>query len=625
MTALRAAAESAPAGGVEHAFILGSLGNALRTAYRSMGDATALAEAVRFGRAAAAAIPDEHPARGGFLSNFSGTLYDLYQRTGDSSALAEAVQAGRDAIAATPDDNPDYPRVLSNLAAALPALYQRTGEIADLTEAIAAAQRAVSSTPAGHRLRGGLMATLAVSLFELFERTGNTEALARAVGAARAAAADTPLDDAHRPGRLANLSVCLMSQFRAAGDAGALAEAAQVAREAVAAAPDGHVHRATCLSALSEVLAILAERTPDPAILAEAVDLGRLAVATAPPGHPNRAAHLVNLGSRLRAGDAAALAEAVGVLYEAARDQAATTWTRVEAWRLLGTIADERVLSARDRLAAIESAVDLLPRVASRALARSDLQHAAGRVASLAGDAAAAAVTAGLPERAVELLEQTRGLLVADALDLRSLDVDQLRQAEPELASTFEKLRDQIDVLDRRDAMGIALDSGLGDADAAQALRQLAEERRTVYTDWENLVARIRSLPRFGTFLRPPGIADLAARASGGPVVFAYVSSLRCDALVLTSNPGQRVPASCRSRRSPTTMPRRAMTSLARAQQRIAADGPLAATAAREDLVGVLGWLWDVVAEPVLTELGHRTARPRRPSGLASGGARSES
>ncbi len=605
---LRAAAESVPDESPQRFAILGGLSNALRTSYRGTGDTGVLAEAVAVGRAASAAVPVEDASRGWFLSNFSGLLYEQYQRTGDAAVLAEAVATARAAATAIPEGSPDRPRVLSNLAAVLSVLYRRTGETAVLAEAVTAAQVAVSSTPAGHRLRAGLMAAFADTLHALFKRTGDTETLSKAVAAAQAAVLDTPADDPYLPGRLSNLCACLMSQFEGSGDVGALAEAAQTARTAVAAAPPGHVHRPACLSALGDALETLAGRTDDRALLAEAIDQSRMAVAAALPGHPDRAAHLVNLGGRLRrafdrSGDPAAMTEAVSTLTEAAEDDAAPTWTRIDAGRLLGTVPDEQFLSAHDRLAAIESAVDLLPRVSSRVLARDDRQHAAGRLASLAGEAAAAAVAAGQPGRAVELLEQTRGLLVAEALDSRSLDLDQLRRADPKLARSFEQLRDQVEFVDGRGAVAPALESGLDDQRWAQDLRLLAEQRRTLHAEWDDLIARIRSVRGLETFLRPPGLAELTAQASGGPVVFVYTSSLRCDALILTSDSGdpvRAVPLSALTDGDARTQSNRFI----RAQDRLAANAHSTA-AAKQDLVDVLAWLWDSTAAPVLTELGY--------------------
>ena len=74
-----------------------------------------------------------------------------------------------------------------------------------------------------------------------------------------------------------------------------------------------------------------------------------------------------------------------------------------------------------------------------RHLTRGDRQYSLGRLASIAGLAAAAAVAARQPWRGVELLEQTRGILAADTLDARGSDLARLRARAPGLAQASSK------------------------------------------------------------------------------------------------------------------------------------------------------------------------------------------
>ena len=84
------------------------------------------------------------------------------------------------------------------------------------------------------------------------------------------------------------------------------------------------------------------------------------------------------------------------------------------------------------------------PRLAPRRFARADREHGLGKIAGLGAQAAAAAVSAGKPGRAVELLEQTRGLLLADVFETHS-DLAELRATAPGLAEEFERVRDALD------------------------------------------------------------------------------------------------------------------------------------------------------------------------------------
>ncbi len=68
----------------------------------------------------------------------------------------------------------------------------------------------------------------------------------------------------------------------------------------------------------------------------------------------------------------------------------------------------------------MEEVVRLLPMTASRGLRRLDREHALKAFTGAASQAAAAAVSAGQPVRAVELFEHARGFLLAEAMGGRS-------------------------------------------------------------------------------------------------------------------------------------------------------------------------------------------------------------
>jgi hypothetical protein len=243
----------------------------------------------------------------------------------------------------------------------------------------------------------------------------------------------------------------------------------------------------------------------------------------------------------------------------------------------------------------VEAAVELLPQLGARALARADQEHSLGRLSSLAGQAAAVAVAAGQPGRAVELLEQTRGILVAEILDARGSDVTRLARYSADLAAEFTALRARIDNLDRQ-RVPVPDSAGQPHYERARAL-----ERRAAYEAWDQLVARIRRVPGFESFLMPADIGRLASYAQGGPVVLAYTSKSRSDALILTSDlhaPVRVVPLALTEDE--------AYRQANRLMDALQADGCVGADAAAQaEILDILGWLWEAVAAPVLSALGH--------------------
>jgi hypothetical protein len=313
---------------------------------------------------------------------------------------------------------------------------------------------------------------------------------------------------------------------------------------------------------------------------------------------------LVALGAAT--GDPAALTEANQCLAQVAVNVTAVTHLRLYAYQVLARLPDEAGSSAAARLAAMEAAAELLPQFAPRSLNRADRERNVGRVASIAAQAAAAACAAGQPSRAVELLEQTRGILVADTLDARSSDLTRLRVRQPALADEFERLRDRLEALNRQDGDTFAAeDSVPGQQDGVGAWWARVRERQEADTAWRQLIERIREAEGFSDFLAPPDVRKLTVHAGAGPVVFVYASGLRGDALILTqdsSAPVRLVPLPGLTGAAAGEQAER----LLRAQERTGDNAlpPEERIAAQAEILDVLAWTWDLITGPVLDALG---------------------
>ncbi|MET9388108.1 CHAT domain-containing protein [Streptomyces sp. NPDC002928] len=153
-----------------------------------------------------------------------------------------------------------------------------------------------------------------------------------------------------------------------------------------------------------------------------------------------------------------------------------------------------------------------------------------------------------------------------------------------------------------------------------------ADERMTLAQEWSQLVLKVRELDNFRDFLRPPPLRTLQPAAAGGPVVVVNVSRWRCDALVVRSDGISGVPlpglsledtltwadtylrtlqdAERRSEERDRLRERPAPTMAERqAAQRAERDLVKARAATEAMLTDLLGWMWDVIAEPVLKAL----------------------
>ena len=604
----RDAVAAVPADHPDRAACLNSLGGALQSLFGRTGEIAVLVEAVHVGRDVLAADPVDHPARAKHLNNLGMALRKMFERTGQQAALVEAVQAGRDAVAVTPADNPDRARHLYNLGTAQWMLFERTGELATLVEAVQAGRDAVAATPVDHPSRASRLSDLGGALRLLFGRTGELEVLVEAVQVGRDAVAATPIGDPGRVAYLSNLGTSLQLLFVRTGELEVLVEAVQVG--AVAAAPADDPGRVAYLNNLGGALQLLFGRTGEIAVLVEAVQAGRDAVAATPEDHPTRATYLCNLGSALQSlfaqtRELAVLAEALECCQEAGSDTTGATLARIRAYRQFAMLAVEAKRN-EDGLRCIEAAIDLIDTVAPGSLTRADRVHQLGLLTSLASEAAAAALHAGQPQRAVELLERTRGLLAADALGLRGRDQARLREeGHDDLADRLEQLRTSLDALDQPSSAPPAdVGANYSAPRIVEEHRSLAEGRRAAHAEWDSLLEQIRALPGFTDFLRTPAIDTLARYARGGPIVFVTASRARADALVLTDtpNPVHLIPLPDLSEQSAIDHANRLRDAYQAAGARDLE--PIARQDAQRKISTVLAWLWDAIAAPVLAHLG---------------------
>ena len=297
------------------------------------------------------------------------------------------------------------------------------------------------------------------------------------------------------------------------------------------------------------------------------------------------------------------------MLAQAAASTAAPLINRLKACLGWGDIS-MRAGRPDDALAGLETAVELLPQLVPRQLTRVDREYGLARIAGLGGRVATAAIAANAPARAVELLEQSRGLLLTEALDARR-DLTDLRAHVPDLAAEFDQVREAFDAADRASlarSAPTADDTLLGDPTPEETMRheallRLAERRDSLAGQWQSLLARIRAQPRFERFLLPPPIAEIQRQAVDGPIVFVMTSPWRCDALILTAHPDRPVTVVPLSGLTEEAA-REQASQFAAARDRAAAGSLTQRRQAQHDLNRILAWLWTAVTEPVLAVLG---------------------
>jgi hypothetical protein len=243
-------------------------------------------------------------------------------------------------------------------------------------------------------------------------------------------------------------------------------------------------------------------------------------------------------------------------------------------------------------------------------LPRRDREYLSGQLAGLPAHAAAVAVAAGRPERAVELVEHSRGLLVAEALDARGSHYARARGVPEAQAHVeqLEQLQVRIEAFERRAelALGRAEPDRVAEGAPSQVETEAAS-RLDLLARRASLIEAVRRVPGLEDFLSPPRVATLLGAAEAGHFVYVYADEKRGDALAITSGPAGSSPV---VRLIPLPgVDAETLTQHIQALQDAVADARAAPSAAAQDaaeqeILAQLAWAWDTVAEPVLRDLG---------------------
>lgn len=568
---------------------LSNLGIALMYLYEQTGSRPALDEAITRQREALEATPDNHVEREPRRTNLAAALLSLYERTAQLAMLGEVVELYRAAVDKSPAGHGNRTRHLYGLGSALARRAEHTGDLASLDEAISSLTDVVELTPDSHPNKANRLSALAAAKYLLFqELPGKIDQLDSAISLTREALDLTPVGDVQRPRLLSNLGGMLDSRFEQTHEVQALQEALRYQRDAVAAVPNDHSERAKYLSNLGIALIHQARIADDNSVLDEAIGVCGQALDSLPAGDAGRAQTLLALGSAYqlrfeRTKNAQALADGIAAFREAAEDGTAPVPIRVRAGRDGGRLAASAD-AVDDALKAFANAVQLMDQAAWIGLGREDQERLLSQVAGLPMDAAAMAIESGLAERAVELLEQGRGVLLSREMEAPSQRAA-LRERAPELAYDLAEVQQALNVSEPAMQLG---EKQL--PHRAPPLRTAADLRNEFARRRDGLLEQIRSRPDLQDLVAPPQFSRLRSAAAEGPVVILNVSTYRCDALVV-ANDNVRV----------IRLPDLSVESVTKYTTALleAAD-----SAAAREVSAVLQWLWDSIVEPIFGELG---------------------
>ncbi|WP_314178216.1 CHAT domain-containing protein [Streptomyces winkii] len=593
------------------------------------GDRDELDRAVGELKRLVADTPDGDATLGKRRGLLGGALHKLYGLTRDPQQLHEAVESLTKSVDSTPLNSIDRPAALSDLCAALLTRFDETGSPQDLDDALTVGESAVEKAQFDDPRRPARLHTWGQALLAAADHTRRPDLLDQAVDVFRQAVRTLPPGAPQAAAYSASLAEALMARqfgslvdvtpfgvtelaaeaarrrlerFREEGDPATapdpeeladLTDAHEAQLRAVERAGPHHPDRGMYLQGLSNTSYshyVLFGRRQD---ADRALELSRQAVEATPPEHPGHgeAVHqlarlLVDIGDAEDAEDALSLWEGLvsldsaqpSVLARAAGDAARARCRRGEWAAAAGHYA---------------RALQILPSLVSPARDRTAQERLLTYWSGLSAEAASCAIAAGQPDRALELLEQGRGVLWSRLLDART-DMSALEAVDPASAERLSRLERE-------------LNASPAAGSAERWWGRIADHRLTLAAERDELLARIRSLPGLSGFRRPAGARELRRAAADGPVVVIVSSQWSTDALIVTVDETRVVPLGGLDHGldHPALLTRahRYLTALAQYE-----EGPRDAVARVKLnllITSTLEWLWRDIADPVLTALGH--------------------
>lgn len=562
------AAESDDAG---RGTLYNALGNVLMARFDLFGDHSAIVSAIEAYRVAVR-LPLTRDNIAGFNYGLAEALRRLHELTGDSVALAEAVQIARTAAQVTPVGHPEYARRMVMSAITVFGLYQRTGDLELLNEALERQSQVLERIPEDSPYAGSYWAGFAAMASELFDRTEDVDTAEAMIAAAERAVELTSPDHPSRAVRLSNLALVLTRP------------------------------------GLRNVIPAAA-----PSLRERGIEAAMAAVASVPADHYWRADLLVGLGNLLLPGALALrgkkrkfekrMMEVFSIFAAAADQPGAPARTRLDAYSSMIACG----MTPEAGLEVVDEALEQVAMLAERSLSRMDREHqVAQHNGGVAVQFAGIAVDAGAFEHAVEVLEQTRGVLVTEGLQSRSVDLTRLAESAPDLAEAFRSAAERLDTLEHAASTPLTADV----VDRVPDQRLLADQRRAALDEHSRVLAQIRSQPGFAGFLRP-GIDDLMVHTADGPVVYVCPGWDGGFALIVDERREPRVQAIV----LPSLRTDLAEAKVAELLEATAAAvdsnrDPAGRTAAQNQIAAILHWLWDGAVADILNALGWNDRLP---------------
>ncbi|CAE6531716.1 unnamed protein product [Rhizoctonia solani] len=582
---------------------LAGLGFSYNDRYRRMGDVDDLKKSMDCKSRALALTPNGHPETSGWLVSLGASYCDRYHRMGDVNDLEKSIDYFSRALALTPDGHPDMPRRLANLGFSYGDRYRRMGDVDDLKKSMDYRSRALALTPNGHPEIPRCLVSLGASYSDRYHRMGDVDDLGKSIDCFSRALALTPDGHPDMPLRLASLGFSYSDQYRHMGDVDDLKKSMDYRSRALALTPNGHLEIPRWLDSLGVSYNDWYQRMGDVDDLEKSIDYFSRALALTPDSHPDKPLRHLNYALALlsqykHTTNASHLFASLSSFRLAS--QLLTGAPRARFQHSLKWANEACNHSYLNPMEAYQTTIDLLPQFIWLGAAAKQRYQDLTMIENLAANACYAAIQSSDYSVALEWLEHARCVVWNQSLVLRS-PLDELHSSHPDLATRLETVANQL-----HSSSFETQHHQAGSPDSI-ASEQAGKQRRRLAEDYHNLLAQIRQLPQFESFLRPTKTKELMHTARNGPIVVVNCHSNQCNALFIL--PGHDKVTHLPLLNFTEELARQACSTLESSLRRkgLRQRGvKIKQAPGCEDLIGgVLQALWHNIVQPVLKYLGH--------------------
>ncbi|KAF5332920.1 hypothetical protein D9758_015972 [Tetrapyrgos nigripes] len=619
------------------AALLTNLGGAFQHRFERLGELGDIKDAIQVRQQAVDLTPDSHADKASWLSNLGGALQRRFERIGELGDIKDAIQVGQQAVDLTPDGHAHKAALLNNLGGALQRRFERLGELGDIEDAIRVMRQAVDLTPDSHADKASFLNNLGNAFQCRFQYLGNWGTLRmqfsilpqqprnaiqcrfeclgelgdieNAILVTQQAVNLTPDGHANKASFLNNLGNAIQCRFQCVGELGDIENAIRVKQEAVNLTPDGYADKAAKLNNLGGALQCRFERLGELGDIEDAIRVLQQAVDLTPDGHADKAARLNNLGGALQGrfehiGELGDIKNVISTFQQSTKNTCGPPSIRYHAackWATLSSAYQD----SSSALDAYKVVLEIIPQLIWPGQTVHQRYEELPKIVQTINAAVATAISAENLTQAVEWLEEGRRIVWGQILQLR-LSLDNLRDWHSSLAQNLERISTAL-----QNAGTSTHSDTINNPNTHTDMtgKQEAQQHTQLAAEYEALIAVVRKLNGFDSFLKPKKLSALTPAAVNGPVIIINVDRSRCDALVLSSSHSTiHIPLPDFSSKQAEEMYSEMISSLQDSGVRVdCAEEQFSvmqqAEMGHDQLKSILARLWSTVVQPIFSEI----------------------